>query len=201
MGKSGIVTKEFKGEENTAYHDIIALFKIYRSVNWRMQIKINQVKHRFQMEYGMDVDSFLDSIYQAGMDINQDLSSEKERIESINRSNKFLKLIDEAVELMRKYHPNGERYYWVLYYSYMSAYKAENVEEILDKLEPHFPKITRIHRATYFRWREQAFEAVSGILWGYEGENVRLLEQFKKKLQRRINSFRNTVDTDFSKKL
>ncbi len=40
---------------------------------------------------------------------------------------------------MRKYHPNGERYYWVLYYSYMSAYKAENVEEILDKLEPHFP--------------------------------------------------------------
>lgn len=114
------------------------------------------------------------------MDINQDLSGEKERIESINRSNKFLKLIDEAVELMRKYHPNGERYYWVLYYSYMSAYKAENVDEILDKLEPHFPKITRIHRATYFRWREQAFEAVSGILWGYEGENVKLLEQFQK---------------------
>ena len=180
IGRSGIVTKEFKGDENTSYHDIIALFKIYRSVNWRMQIKINQVKHRFQMEYGTDVDSFLDSIYQAGMDINQDLSGEKERIESINRSNKFLKLIDEAVELMRKYHPNGERYYWVLYYSYMSAYKAENVDEILDKLEPHFPKITRIHRATYFRWREQAFEAVSGILWGYEGENVKLLEQFQK---------------------
>ena len=111
MGRTGIVTKEFKGEENTAYHDIIALFKIYRSVNWRMQIKINQVKYSFQMEYGTDVDSFLDSIYQAGMDINQDLAGEKERIESINRSNKFLKLIDEAVELMRKFHPNGERYY------------------------------------------------------------------------------------------
>ena len=39
---------------------------------------------------------FLYSIYQAGMDINQDLSGEKERIESINRSNKFLKLIDEG---------------------------------------------------------------------------------------------------------
>lgn len=79
MGRTGIVTTEYKGDENTAYHDIIALFKIYRSVNWRMQIKINQVKHRFQMEYGTDVDSFLDSIYQAGMDINQDLAGEKER--------------------------------------------------------------------------------------------------------------------------
>ena len=28
MGRSGIVTKEFKGDENTSYHDIIALFKI-----------------------------------------------------------------------------------------------------------------------------------------------------------------------------
>ena len=91
----------------------------------------------------------------------------------------MMKLIDEAVELMRNYHPNGERYYWVLYYSYMSAYQAENVEEILDKLEPHFPKLTRIHQATYFRWREQAFEAVSGILWGYEGENMQILEQFR----------------------
>ena len=169
MGKSGVITEEFRGEENASYHDIVALFKIYRSVNWRMQIKINQVRHRFEIEYGMDVDSFLDSIYQSGMDINQDLAGERERIEAINRSNKFLKMIDEAVELMRKFHPNGERYYWVLYYTYMSAYKAENVEEILDKLEPHFPKLSRIHRATYFRWREQAFEAVSGILWGMKG--------------------------------
>ena len=179
MGKSGVITEEFRGEENAYYHDIVALFKIYRSVNWRMQIKINQVRHRFEIEYGMDVDSFLDSIYQSGMDINQDLAGERERIEAINRSNKFLKMIDEAVELMRKFHPNGERYYWVLYYTYMSAYKAENVEEILDKLEPHFPKLSRIHRATYFRWREQAFEAVSGILWGYEGESRELLKQFQ----------------------
>ena len=103
-----------------------------------------------------------------------------EKIHEIYRkANKFLKLIDEAVELMRKFHPQGERYYWVLYYSYMSARKAENIEEILDHLEPHFPKITRIHRATYFRWREQAFQAVSSILWGYEDESRKLIESFK----------------------
>lgn len=182
MGKTGVMTKEFQGNENTAYHDVISLFEIYRAVNWRMQVKINQVKHRVREEYGTDIDNYLDSIYQAGMDINQDLEDIRDRIESINRSNKFLKLIDEAVELMRKYHPQGERYYWVLYYSYMSAYKAENVEEILDKLEPHFPKLTRIHRSTYFRWREQAFQAVSGILWGYEDESKVIIEYFRKNL-------------------
>lgn len=44
------------------------------------------------------------------MDVDTDLASEKERVESINHSNKFLKLMDESVDLMRKYHPQGERY-------------------------------------------------------------------------------------------
>ena len=97
-GRSGIITEEFKGKENTAYHDVEKLFKIYRSVNWKMQIKINQVKRHFQLEYGTDVDKFLDSLYQAGMDVDMDLASEKERVESINHSNKFLKLMDESDE-------------------------------------------------------------------------------------------------------
>ena len=78
-----------------------------------MQIKISQVKRRFHMEYGTDVDEFLDTIYQAGMDVERDLASEKERVEAISRSNQYLRLIDEAVDLMRRYHPQGERYYWV----------------------------------------------------------------------------------------
>ena len=57
------------------------------------------------------------------------------------------------------------------------------MEEILDKLEPHFPKLTRIHRATYFRWREQAFEAVSSVLWGYEKESRDLLQHFKENFE------------------
>ena len=59
-------------EESEVYHNVITLFKIYRSVSWRMQVQIGQVKHRFQKEYGTDVDEFLDSIYQAGMDLKDD---------------------------------------------------------------------------------------------------------------------------------
>ena len=89
-GRAGVISKEYKGEENTEFHDIIKLFKIYRVVNWQMQIKINQVKRRFHTEYGTDVDSFLDSIYQAGMDVDTDLASEKERVMAISRSNQYL---------------------------------------------------------------------------------------------------------------
>ena len=105
MGKSGVITE--KSKENKAYHNVIVLFKIYRSVSWRMQVQIGQVKHRFRKEYGTDVDSFLESIYQAGMDLNDDEANIKPRVEAISSSNNFLKLIDESVELMRLYHPQG----------------------------------------------------------------------------------------------
>ena len=70
MGKSGVITTESK--DNQVYHDVAILFKIYRSVSWRMQVQIGHVKHRFQKEYGTDVDHFLESIYQAGMDIKSE---------------------------------------------------------------------------------------------------------------------------------
>lgn len=127
-GRSGVISKEYKGEENIAYHDVIKLFKIYRAVNWQMQIKINQVKRRFHMEYGTDVDEFLESIYQAGMDVERDLASEKERVEAINRSNQYLRLIDEAVDLMRRYHPQGSG---IIGYFITVIYRQQNQRTLM----------------------------------------------------------------------
>ena len=113
------------------------------------------------------------------MDINNDEANIRSRVEAIKSSNKFLKLIDESVDLMRQYHPQGEKYYWVLYYTYMSAYKPMNITEIISKLAPHLSQGIRINRSTYFRWRESALRAVEGILWGYEEESRNLLEHFR----------------------
>ena len=177
MGKSGVISE--KNKDSGAYHNVIVLFKIYRSVSWRMQVQIGQIKHLFRKEYGTDVDSFLDSIYQAGMDLNEDEANIRPRVEAISSSNKFLKLIDESVELMRMYHPQGERYYWILYYTYMTPHQPENIAEIISKLEPHLPFTSGINRSTYFRWRDNALKAVEGILWGYEEESRRLLEHYR----------------------
>ena len=100
------------------------------------------------------------------MDINLDMEDMRERIESINQANKYLKLIDEAVELMRKYHPQGEKYYWVLYYTYMSAYRAENTDEILDKLEPHFSTDTKNAQSHLFLDGEIRLLRQSAIYYG-----------------------------------
>ena len=85
---------------------------------------MKQVSHQFRKEYGVDVDEFLDSIYQAGMDLNEDEAYIQARVEAINSSHQFLQLIDESVELMRQYHPQGERNYWVLYYTYICPLQA-----------------------------------------------------------------------------
>ena len=177
MGKSGIITT--KNKRSDVYHNVKALFKIYRSVSWRMQVQMKQVSHQFRKEYGVDVDEFLDSIYQAGMDLNEDEAYIQARVEAINSSHQFLQLIDESVELMRQYHPQGERNYWVLYYTYICPYKPANIAEIIAKVESHLPQNVQINRSTYFRWRDQALRTVDSILWGYEEESRKLLEHYR----------------------
>ena len=144
-----------------------------------MQVQIKQVSHRFRKEYGTDVEEFLDSLYQAGMDLDDDEANIRSRVEAINKSHQFLKLIDESVELMRLYHPQGERYYWILYYTYMCPHQPANIAEIISKLETHLPQNIQINRSTYFRWRDNALKTVDGILWGYEEDSKQLLEHYR----------------------
>lgn len=132
------------------YHNVKALFKIYRSVSWRMQVQMKQVSHQFRKEYGVDVDEFLDSIYQAGMDLNEEKAYIQARVEAINSSHQFLQLIDESVELMRQYHPQGERNYWVLYYTYICPYKPANIAEIIAKVESICRKTCRLTAVLIF---------------------------------------------------
>ena len=148
MGKSGIITT--KNKRPDVYHNVKALFKIYRSVSWRMQVQMKQVSHQFRKEYGVDVDEFLDSIYQAGMDLNEDEAYIQARVEAINSSHQFLQLIDESVELMRQYHPQGERNYWVLYYTYICPYKPANIAEIIQRWSLIYPRMCKLTGALTF---------------------------------------------------
>lgn len=70
---------------------------------------------------------------------------------------------------MRRYHPQGERYYWVLYYSYLSSTKLENVEEILDKLELIFrniPESIELHTSVGENRLLKLLEAYYGAMKG-----------------------------------
>ena len=161
-------------KENTIYHDTWMLLKKYRDVVWSLELSVRQVCNRFQIEYGSTVDEFLESIYCAGADIGG--SEIEQHAKSIERSRNMLKLLDSSVELLREKHKYGEEYYWLLYYTFLSPHKLLNVDEIIEKLEPH---IRDISIRTYYRRRRQAIEALSSVLWGYTAkDSLDVLEHF-----------------------
>lgn len=81
-----------------------------------------------------------------------------------------------AVDLLRKHHKNGETFYWVLYYTYLSPQQLRNVDEIIVQLRPY---IRDISYRTYYRRRREAVEALSSVLWGYTSQDsMKVLEQF-----------------------
>ena len=160
--------------ENPLYHDTWKLLKKYRDVVWSLEISVQHVRAKFEIEYGTSIEEFLDSVYLAGADLNG--SDIEHHAKCIERSHKMLKLLDTAVELLRTRHKNGEAYYWLLYYSFLSPQQLKNVEEIIENLRPH---IRDISFRTYYRKRREAIEALSSVLWGYTSkDSLDVLEQF-----------------------
>ena len=156
------------------YHDTWKLLKKYRDVVWSLELSVQQVRNRFEIEYGSSIEDFLESVYLAGADIaGGDIEHHAKCIE---RRHRMIKLLDSSVELLRNKHKNGEIYYWLLYYTFLSPQQMKNVEEIVEQLRPH---IRDISFRTYYRRRQEAIEALSSILWGYTSkESMEILEKF-----------------------
>lgn len=160
--------------ENPLYHDTWMLLRKYRDVVWSLELSVQQVRRQFQIEFGSSIEDFLESIYLAGVDFSD--TGIQEHARSIERSYKMLKLMENAVNLLRSKHKFGETYYWVLYYSYLSPQQYKNTEEIIGQLQAH---IQDISYRTYFRRKKEAIDAFSSILWGYSSkDSLKLLEQF-----------------------
>lgn len=167
-------TQEYDVTQNPLYHDTWKLLRKYRDVVWSLELSVQQVRSQFQIEYGSSIEDFLESVYLAGADLSG--SEIEHHARCIERSNKMLKLMESSLELLRNKHKNGESYYWILYYSFLSPQQMRNVDEIIEKLRPH---IRDISYRTYYRRRKEAIDAFSSILWGYtSADSLRILEQF-----------------------
>ena len=86
-----------------------------------------------------------------------------------NAIDAMLTLLENAVNLLRTRHKNGEVYYWILYYSFLSPQKLKNVDEIIEVLRPH---IRDISSSTYYRLRKEAVTALSSVLWGFSSQDT-----------------------------
>ena len=166
--------EEMNIADNPLYHDIWKLLKKYRDVVWSLELSVQQVRSRFEIEYGSSIEDFLESVYVAGIDLSD--RSIEHHAKCIERSHRMLKLLDTSIDLLRTKHKNGESYYWLLYFSFLSPQQLRNVEEIIEKLRPH---IRDISFRTYYRRRREAIDALSSILWGYTSkDSIEILEKF-----------------------
>ena len=156
--------------EDPHYHDTWTLLRKYRDVVWSLEVSVRQVRNRFRIDYGKTIEDFLESVYLAGADLSG--TELEHQAKCIEQSHKMLCLVDSAVDLMRAKHKNGEEFYWLLYYAYLSPQELQNVEEIIDQLRPH---IRDISTRTYYRKRKEAVEVLSSVLWGYTAQDTAAL--------------------------
>lgn len=167
-------TNKSNVQGDSRYHDTWKLLKKYRDVVWSLELSVQQIKSQFQIEYGSSIEDFLDSVYMAGADLGGTQIENHARC--IERSHKMLTLVGNAVDLLRTRHKNGEMYYWLLYYTYLSPQRLQNVDEIMEQLRPHMRDISV---PTYYRKRKQAVEALSSILWGFTSQDcLKILDEF-----------------------
>ena len=110
--------EELNIADNPLYHDTWKLLKKYRDVVWSLELSVQQVRSRFEIEYGSSIEDFLESVYVAGIDLSD--RSIEHHAKCIERSHRMLKLLDTSIDLLRTKHKNGESYYWLLYFSFLS---------------------------------------------------------------------------------
>lgn len=167
-------TDKRNAQGDSRYHDTWKLLKKYRDVVWSLELSVQQIKSQFQIEYGSSIEDFLDSIYMAGADLGGTQIENHARC--IERSHKMLTLVGNSVDLLRTRHKNGEMFYWLLYYTYLSPQRLQNLDEIMEQLRPHMRDISV---PTYYRKRKQAVEALSSILWGFTSQDcLKILDEF-----------------------
>ena len=98
--------QEYDVTQNPLYNDTWKLLRKYRDVVWSLELSVQQVRSKFQIEYGSSIEDFLESIYLAGADLSG--SEIEHHARCIERSHKMLKLMEAALELLRAKHKNGE---------------------------------------------------------------------------------------------
>ena len=171
MNKKDVETPAGK---DPLFHDTWKLLQKYRDVVWNLELSVQHLKKSFEIEFSTGADEFLDTIYHAGLGLEGSRFSNHAKC--IEQSNKMIKMLESAVELLRAKHKNGETYYWVLYYTYLSPQEQKDVEEIIISLQPH---IRDISSSTYYRRRREAVEALGAVLWGYTArDTAEILEEF-----------------------
>lgn len=173
--KKDMRTDKQKEYEKKMYHNTEILLKRYRDVVWSMEVSAIQARMNFEYEMGCSLDEFLQMSYAAGMDFSG--TDIQEQLRTLERSKKMLNIIKNSVEMLRKRGKDGETYYWLIYYTFLSEKPEKSIEDIIQKISEKTDDY--ISWKTYYKYRKGAINVLSTILWGFTSkECLPILEEF-----------------------
>ena len=159
--------------EEYLYHNTELLLKKYRDVVWSIEVSAMQAQISFELEMDCKLEEFLEMSYAAGADLSG--TNIQEQMRTLERNKKMLKIIERAIKIMRERHADGEEYYWLLYYTYLSEKPCKNIDAIIELICEKYPMSWK----TYFRKKEKAIQVLSTILWGYTSKKcLHILSEF-----------------------
>ena len=168
--------KENVSREEYLYHNTEMLLKKYRDVVWSVEISAMHAQISFELEMDCKVNEFLEMSYDAGMDFSG--TQIEEQMRTLERNKKMLKIIESAINVLRDRPKLGEEYYWILYFTYLSKKQCSTIYEIISNV--HIESGVYLSRKTYFKYRKEAIEKLSSILWGFTSkDSLHLIEKFE----------------------
>ena len=144
------------------YHNTEILLKKYREVVFSIEVAVAQAEYDFESEIGCKLDEYLEMSHATAADFSGTRIVEQMR--TMERNKKMLLIIDRAVKIIKDRIVDGEEYYWILYYTYLSDKPSKKIEDIIALVSD---KTELMSWKTYFNKRKKAIEKLSDILWGF----------------------------------
>ncbi|HCS73077.1 MAG TPA: hypothetical protein DIW17_04290 [Clostridiales bacterium] len=142
------------------YHNTELLLENYRNLIWRSEESFENVENTVYYMGGRHLSNIfrLLSMELDEYDNKHSRTAVEERLFSLQESKLIVDVIDKAMLKLKSYPTNGERYFEILYTTYIEK-EPLHQDEIQDKL--------LMSSSTYYRYRKKAIDILGGILWGY----------------------------------
>ena len=153
--------------EEYLYHNTEVLLKKYRDVVWSIEVATIQAEISFELEMDCKLEEFLEMSYAAGADLSG--TNIQEQMRTMERNKKMLKMIETAMDILKRKQTGGEVYYWILYYTYIAEKPCRRVDDIIKLVEVSVEETISWKR--YYKLKKEAIEILSTILWGFASKD------------------------------
>lgn len=158
--------QELTKREEFLYHNTELLLKKYREVVLSIEVAAAQAEFNFETEMECKLTEYLEMSYATAANFEGTRIVEQMRI--MERNKKMLSMINCAVKIVRERLLEGEEYYWILYYTYLSDKPCKRTEDIIKLVSE---KTEMMSWRNYFYKRKKAIEKLSNVLWGFTSKD------------------------------